>query len=198
MYLLVLKGIAFAALIAAIVSSLSSMVNSTATIFSMDIYKQIINKNASEDQLVKTGRIGSVFALIIAVIIAPELKVLDQAFQFIQEFTGFVSPGIFVIFLMGLFWKKATANSVIWAALLTIPLSWGFKELIPSLPFLDRMGIVFLILVVLVVIITLIENKGEHPKAIKISKDLFKTEPIFNIASIGIMGILVILYTLFW
>lgn len=193
-----LKGLAFAALIAAIVSSLSSMVNSTATIFSMDIYKQIIKKNASEKQLVLTGRIASAIALIIAVLIAPTLTTLEQAFQFIQEFTGFISPGIFAIFIFGLFWKKATANSALWAAVLTIPLSLGIKILIPTLPFLNRMGVVFLILSAIVIVITLIESREDSPKAIKIDKGLFHTDTVFNVGAIGIFAILAVFYTIWW
>jgi len=193
-----LKGLAFAALIAAIVSSLSSMVNSTATIFSMDIYKQIIRKKAGESELVLTGRIASAIALIIAVLIAPQLSSLQQAFQFIQEFTGFISPGIFAIFIFALFWKKATANSALWAAVLTIPLSLGIKILIPSLPFLNRMGVVFLLICAIVVIITLLEHKGDDPKAIRIDRKLFATDAIFNVGAIGICGILAVMYILFW
>jgi SSS family solute:Na+ symporter len=193
-----LKGLAFAALIAAIVSSLSSMVNSTATIFSMDIYKQIIRKDASESELVKAGRIASGIALIIAIAIAPTLKNLEQAFQYIQEFTGFVSPGILVIFMAGLFWKRATANSALWAGVLSIPLSFIFWLFWPSLPFLDRMGLVFLILLVLVIIMSILEQKGVDPKAIQINRKLFATDPIFNVAAIGICAILAVLYIRFW
>jgi len=192
------KGLVFAALIAAIVSSLSSMVNSTATIFSMDIYKQLIKKDASESQLVLTGRIASAVALIIAVLIAPTLSSLEQAFQFIQEFTGFISPGIFAIFIFGLFWKKATANSALWAAILTIPLSLGIKAFIPGMPFLNRMGVVFLILSAIVIGITLIESKGDDAKAIKVEKGLFHTDNIFNIGAIGIFAILAMIYIRFW
>jgi SSS family solute:Na+ symporter len=192
------KGLVFAALIAAIVSSLSSMVNSTATIFSMDIYKQLIKKDASESQLVLTGRIASAVALLIAVLIAPSLSSLEQAFQFIQEFTGFISPGIFAIFIFGLFWKKATANSALWAALLTIPLSLGIKAFIPGMPFLNRMGVVFLILSAIVIGITLIESKGDDAKAIKVEKGLFHTDNIFNIGAIGIFAILAVIYIRFW
>ncbi len=194
-----LKGLAFAALIAAIVSSLSSMVNSTATIFSMDIYRQMIKKDASEKQLVRTGRIVSFIALIIAVMIAPLLQTLEQAFQFIQEFTGFISPGVFLIFILGLFWKKATANSALWAAVLTIPLSAGFKYFAPGIPFMDRMGIVFLLLGVLVVIMSLKENSGKNDaKAITLSSSLFKTDGVFLAGSIGICIILSVLYIMFW
>ncbi|MBC8491074.1 MAG: sodium/glucose cotransporter, partial [Candidatus Marinimicrobia bacterium] len=115
-----------------------------------------------------------------------------------QEFTGFISPGIFAIFIFGLFWKKATANSAIWAAVLTIPLSLGIKALVPALPFLNRMGVVFLLLSLTVVIITLIESKGDAAKAIKIEKGLFHTDTLFNVGSIGIFAILSVLYIMFW
>lgn len=193
-----IKGIAFAALIAAIVSSLSSMVNSTATIFSMDIYKQIIKKNATESELVRTGRITSGVALLIAVLVAPMLSSLDQAFQYIQEFTGFVSPGILVIFMFGLFWKRATPNSALWAAILTLPLSAGFKYFAPEMAFLDRMGLIFVILSLIVIFISLYEKKGEDPKAIHLNRKLFETNSVFNVAAVGICAILSVLYILFW
>jgi SSS family solute:Na+ symporter len=146
------KGLAFAALIAAIVSSLSSMVNSTATLFSMDIYKPLINKNATEKQLVTTGRIASFFAILIAIFIAPQLSSLDQAFQYIQEFTGFFSPGIFCIFLYGLFWKKTKSKPALIGAILSLPLSIFFKYATPNLPFMDRMGLVFIICSIFVIL----------------------------------------------
>ena len=147
-----LKGLTFAALIAAIVSSLSSMVNSTATLFSMDIYKPLINRNASEKQLVSIGRIASFIAIIIAVGIAPQLASLDQAYQYIQEFTGFFSPGIFCIFLYGLFWKKTRSRAALWGAVISLPLSVLFKYATPGIPFMERMGIVFLICSVFVIL----------------------------------------------
>ena len=194
------RGLAFAALIAAIVSSLSSMTNSTSTIFTMDIYKSYFNKNASERSLVKTGRIVSACALLIAVTIAPLLTTLDQAFQFIQDFTGLVSPGVVAIFLLGLFWKKATANSALWAAILTIPLAFVLDNFIfPGMPFLNRMGLTFLLLCLIIVVISLLENRGRDDlKAISVSKSLFYTSPMFNLASLGLCGILAVLYCLFW
>ncbi len=122
-----LKGVAFAALTAAIVSSLASMLNSTSTIFTMDIYKQYINKNASNKATVNTGRISAAVALIIACIMAPLLGGIDQAFQFIQEYTGIVSPGILAVFLLGLFWKKTTNKAAIIGALVSIPIAMFFK-----------------------------------------------------------------------
>ena len=109
-----LKGLILAALAAAIVSSLASMINSTSTIFTMDIYKSMFNKNANDKQMVKVGRLTGLVALIIAMLIAPQLGSLGQVFQFIQEYTGVVSPGILAVFLMGLFYKKATNNAAIW------------------------------------------------------------------------------------
>jgi SSS family solute:Na+ symporter len=164
----------------------------------MDIHKELIRKNASEKELVTVGRIVSVISVIVAAVIAPLLGALDQAFQYIQEYTGFISPGIVAIFIFGLFWKKATANSALWAAVITIPLSAAFKYFTPDLPFMDRMGVVFLIDAAIIVVISLIENKGDSPKAIKISKKLFETGTVFNVASIGICTILAVLYILFW
>ena len=117
-----LKGLILAALAAAIVSSLASMVNSTSTIFTMDIYKSIINKNADDKSLVTVGRIAGLFALIVAILIAPQLKSLGQVFQYIQEYTGVVSPGILAVFLMGLFYKKASNNGAIWGVILSLSL----------------------------------------------------------------------------
>jgi len=193
-----LKGITFAALVAAIVSSLSSMMNSTATIFSMDIYQGIIKKDAGEKELVKVGRISATVALVIAILIAPNLKTLDQAFQFIQEFTGFVSPGIFAIFFLGLFWKRATTNSALWAALLTLPVSLGLKFIFPEWAFLDRMGLSFIILAAIVVVITLTEKKGVDEKAIHYDPGMFKTSVQFNAGALILSALIAVLYILFW
>jgi len=193
-----LRGLVFAALIAAIASSLSSMTNSTSTIFTLDIYKIHFNKTASEKNLVLTGRIVSFIALLLAVMVAPFLENFGQAFQFIQEFTGFVSPGVVAIFLFGLYWKKASANAALWVAILTIPLSFIFKWVFPLLPFLDRMGVVFVLLCMVMVGISLYEGKTSDEKAIRYSKDMFRTGTVFNIGSIVICAILVVLYLLFW
>src|SRR5690606_17192810 len=146
-----LKGLAFAALAAAIVSSLASMANSTSTIFTLYIYKTFFDANASEKKQVRVGRIAAIVAFLIAAIVAPALSALDQAFQYIQEYTGFISPGVFAIFMFGFFWKKTTSNAALAAAVLTIPLSALLKFMFPLLPFIDRMGIVFLILSALIV-----------------------------------------------
>lgn len=194
-----LKGLAFAALTAAIVSSLASMANSTSTIFTLDIYKNFFDQNASEKKQVRVGRITAVVAFIVAAIVAPALRELDQAFQYIQEYTGFVSPGVFAIFMFGFFWKKTTSNAALTAAALTIPLSAAFKFLTPTLPFIDRMGLVFLIISGLIILISLVEGKGkDHPKGIEITKDLFRTSTQFKIGAILISGIIAALYIVFW
>lgn len=194
-----LKGLAFAALTAAIVSSLASMANSTSTIFTMDIYREFIDKNASETKQVRVGRIAAMSAFVVAAIVAPALGNLDQAFQFIQEYTGFVSPGVFAIFFFGVFWKKTTSNAALTAAILTIPLSTALKFGFPNLPFIDRMGVVFLIIASLIVVISLYEGKGkDHPKSIEVNRELFRTSSTFKFGAIGIAGILAALYIIFW
>lgn len=193
------RGLAFAALIAAIVSSLSSMVNSVATIFTVDIYKQFINKQAIDSNLVLTGRVVSSAALFIAVLVAPQLVNVGQAFQFIQKYTGLVSPGIFAIFVFGMFWKKTTSNAALWAAIVTIPLGLLIEFLFPGTPFIDRMGYVFLSLVLIIVAISILESKGkDNPRAIEIHKSMFHTGTAFNVSAIVIFALIAVLYTLFW
>jgi solute:Na+ symporter, SSS family len=194
-----LKGLAFAALTAAIVSSLASMANSTSTIFTMDIYKKYFGQNASETKQVRVGRLSAIVAFVIAALVAPALGQLDQAFQFIQEYTGFISPGVFAIFFFGVFWKKTTSNAALSGAILSIPLSVVLKEIFPNLPFIDRMGIVFLVLSSLIILISLIEGKGkDHPKSIEITSELFSTSTAFKIGAILIAGITAALYIVFW
>jgi SSS family solute:Na+ symporter len=193
------KGLAFAALFAAIVGAISSKTNSIATIFTMDLYKELINKNASEKQLVLSGRIVTVVSLLLAIPMVPILGNFDQAFQFIQEYTGFVSPGIFCIFFFGLFWKRATTSGALWVAVLTLPVAIAFKFLLPELPFIDRMGVIFLILSAVMILVSIKETKGgKDPKAIETSQSLFKTDSVFNVAAVGILLVLAVLYAAFW
>ena len=193
-----MKGVAFAALTAAIVSSLASMANSTSTIFTMDIYRNYINKNASETMLVRIGRIVVVVSFVIACLIAPALEGFGQVFQFIQEYTGYVSPGVFAIFVFGVFWKKTTPTAALVAAILTIPLSAGLAELFPELPFIDRMGVVFLILAAVMIVISLVQSGKDQPNSIELSPSLFRTSPKFNVGAIMIIGILTALYIVYW
>ena len=194
-----LLGITFAALVAAIASSLSSMANSISTIFTMDIYKPIINPNASESKMVLVGRSVAGISMIIAVIIAePLLGKLDQAFQYIQEFTGFFTPGIVAIFLLGFFWKKATAHSALTAAISSALLSLILKIYWPELPFMDRVGLVFVACMLLAIIVTFAENAGEQPKAINLKEIEYKTSLGFNSATVAVCLILTGLYVTWW
>ena len=203
-----MKGLAFAALSAAIVSSLASMLNSTSTIFTMDIYKPYINKNANDKTTVNVGRLSAGVALIIGCIVAPLLGGIDQAFQFIQEYTGVVSPGILAVFLLGLFWKKTTNKGAIVGVLSSIPIAmyfkvapkeWSTNLFFVNVPFLDQMGYTLLLTMLVIGVFSYIQHQGkDDEKGISITKDLFKTSPLFNIGAFAIMIILVVLYALFW
>jgi len=155
------KGITFAALAAAVISSLASMFNSTSTLFTLDIYKKYINKKASDKQLVSVGRLTSLIALVVAFIaVKPLLGGLDQAFQYIQEYSGFIFPGIVVVFGLGLLWKRASTKAAIWTAIATLPLGALFKIFLGDVPFMLRMGYVFMILLVMFVGISLGDKKN--------------------------------------
>ena len=201
------KGLILAALAAAIVSSLASMLNSTSTIFTMDIYKSHFNKNASDAKMVSIGRITAVVALIIAIIIAPQLGSLGQVFIFIQEYTGVVSPGILAVFLMGLFYKKATNNAAIWGAILSIPIAMYFKvapkgwneaSIFVELPFMHQMGYTCLATIAIITIISYFEGNQDDPKGINLTKKLFATNKTFNIGAFSVLLITAFLYAMFW
>jgi SSS family solute:Na+ symporter len=201
-----LKGVAFAALTAAVVASLAGKANSISTIFSLDIYKKMINTNASEKQLVNTGRWAVVISVTVAAFVAPALRSLDQAYQFIQEYVGFLSPGVLAIFLLGLFWKKTTSGAALFGTILTIPLSATLKFLpdwtggmFPVYPFLDRMFITFWIVLFLMIIISLMTPASVQRKEIlPFEKSMLEVKPAFIIGSILILGILSALYTVYY
>ncbi|NBM85442.1 sodium/solute symporter [Proteus sp. G2661] len=193
------KGVVFAALAAAIVSSLASMLNSIATIFTMDIYKEYVGPKASETRLVNVGRISAVIALIIACFIAPLLGGIDQAFQYIQEYTGLVSPGILAVFLLGLFWKKTNAKGAIIGVVLSIPFALFLKLMPLGMPFLDQMMYTFMFTTVVIGLVSLTSTKTDDSVgAITLTDKTFKTQSGFNIASYAIMVILCVLYAVFW
>lgn len=164
-----IKGLSFAALTAAIISSLASMFNSTSTLFTMDIYKKYINKEAGDKQLVNVGRITSVCALLIALVaVKPLLGGLDQAFQYIQEYSGFIYPGIITVFGLGLLWKRASSRAAVWTAILTIPLGVLFKVFYPEVPFQFRAGNIFIILVIFFIYVSYYDKN--YVKAEPVSK----------------------------
>ncbi len=154
------KGLAFAALVAAVVSSLASMLNSTSTIFTMDIYKKLINKEASEKRLVSMGRIVALISLVIATVAAkPLLGGLDQAFMYIQEYSGYIYPGVVVVFGMALLWKRATNRAALWTAIATIPVGVIIKLIYPDMAFVIRMGYVFIVLAAMAATISLTDKR---------------------------------------
>ena len=202
-----LKGLILAALAAAIVSSLASMINSTSTIFTMDIYKSTINKKADDKQMVKVGRLTGLVALIIAMLLAPQLGSLGQVFQFIQEYTGVVSPGILAVFLMGLFYKKATNNAAIWGVILSVPIAMYFKvapngwsdaSIFVNIPFMNQMLVTCIGTLLIIALISYFEGNQDDPKGIVLTKKLFATSSTFNLAAFGVMLITAMLYAIFW
>jgi len=220
-----LKGLAFAALTAAIVASLAGKANSIATIFTLDIYKKKVNPEASENKMVNVGKVTVIASMLLAVLIAPFLGIDKKGgFEFIQEYTGFVSPGIFAMFLLGFFWKKTTSNAALFATIggfafsvffkflphimnlqfleplgFAVPVTQENGSVLYEIPFLDRMGFVFVIAVIGMIIISLIENKrGVQPKGLIVEKEMFKMSPGFAVGALIVCGILAALYTIYW
>jgi solute:Na+ symporter, SSS family len=193
-----IAGLVFAALIAAIIASTASKINSVATIFTLDIYNKI-GTPKSEERLVSVGRISAVVAIVLAIVTArPLLGSFDQAFQYIQEYTGFFTPGIVVIFLLGLFWKKATEGGALAATLGSFGLSIALKLLWPELPFMDRMAVVFLLALGLAVLFSLYSPTSAASNRIKMVGVTFRTSPSFNVYSVGVVLLLLALYTSWW
>lgn len=200
-----MKGIAFAALTAAVVASLAGKANSIATIFSLDIYKKYFDKDASEKKIVNVGKWTVIVAMLVAGVVAPSLRTLDQAYQFIQEYVGFISPGVLAVFLLGLFWKRTTTTAALVGTLLTIPLSTILKFLpawtngaFPDYPFLDRMTITFVIIVVAMLLLSVLKPQTETKAPIEIDSKMFKVSAEFMIGSVIILGVLAGLYISFW
>jgi SSS family solute:Na+ symporter len=216
-----LKGLSFAALTAAIVASLAGKANSIATIFTLDVYKEKINTAASEEKLVTIGKIAIVVAMLIAVGVAPFLGIDKKGgFQYIQEYTGFVSPGVFAMFILGFFWKKTTSNAALFATIGGFLMSIIFKFMpafvdlsflhpigfsVPNangvfeIPFIDRMGFVFLICVIgMYFISTYEQKKGITTNGLEIDKSMFRVAPGFLVGSLIVIAIIAALYTVFW
>lgn len=220
-----LKGLSFAALTAAVVASLAGKVNSISTIFTLDIFKKKINVDASEKKMVQVGKITVVVAMLLAVVIAPMLGIDKKGgFEFIQEYTGFFSPGIFAMFILGFFWKKTSSNAAMFATIggfalsvflkflpnfmnLEFLSSTGFatlveqedKTMLYEIPFLDRMGFVFAICALLMITISLYDaKKGLKTKGLEIDSSMFKVNNSFAVGAMFVIGVLVALYTIFW
>ena len=220
-----LKGLSFAALTAAVVASLAGKVNSISTIFTLDIFQKKIQPAATEITLVRVGKITVFISMLLAVIIAPFLGIDKKGgFEFIQEYTGFVSPGIFAMFILGFFWKKASSSAALFATIGGFAFSVLFKflprfmnleflhgsgfsslmeqkdgSLAYEIPFIDRMGFVFIIAIFGMIIISLIDAKnGIKAKGLEIDRSMFKINNAFAVGTLIICGLLVALYSFFW
>lgn len=216
-----LKGLSFAALTAAVVASLAGKANSIATIFTLDIYKRIAGKTVSDGKLVWIGKLTIICAMVLAVVIAPFLGIDKKGgFQYIQEYTGFVSPGIFAMFILGFFWKGTTSNAALFATIggffLSIVLKfspywfdWSFLEPIGfakqneagvyEIPFLDRMSIVFVLCALGMWGISQWDrSRGVQTKGLEVDGRMFSVDRGFAVGALLVCGILVALYGVFW
>ena len=191
-------GLVFAALIAAIMASLASKINSVATIFTLDFYAKL-RPDQSETKLVRVGRTASLLAVVLGVIAAkPLLGSFDQAFQYIQDFTGYFTPGITVIFLLGLFWKRANEAGALAAAIGSVVLSIAVRVAWPDYPFMNRVGIVFLLALVLAVVVSLLSKTRSGSDLIRTDDVSYSTPASFNIGAIVVIAAVAVLYAVFW
>jgi SSS family solute:Na+ symporter len=219
-----IKGITVAAFAATVIASLAAKVNSISTIFTLDIYKKAFNPGASEAKIVSIGKwtivISTILGILLTMLLGDALMGEGkQGFQYIQEYTGFVSPGIFAMFLLGFFWKKTTSNAALFAMIGGFILSVLFKFLpdmvnleflyslgfsypvngVYEIPFLDRMGFVFLLCVLGMIVISLYENsKGVKPKGLEIDSSMFRTSTSFTVGALIIIGLLIAVYTAYY
>jgi len=216
-----LKGLSFAALTAAVVASLAGKANSIATIFTLDIYKKKINPEANEHKQVQIGRWVIVASMLVAVFIAPHLGIDKKGgFQYIQEYTGFVSPGIFAMFLLGFFWKKTSSNAAMFATIggfalsVLLKVSPNYVDLqflnpigysvanaqgVFEIPFIDRMFMVFLICIIVMFVISIYDNRrGVKTNGLEVDRSMFKTSPAFTVGALIAVGIIVAIYSVYW
>lgn len=196
------KGVVFAALVAAIIASLASKVNSISTIFTLDLYAKA-RPQASQRHLVTVGRLSAAGAMLIGLVTArPLLGGFEQAFQYIQEFTGFFTPGIVVIFMLGMFWKKASEAGALAGAISSVVLSGAFWQAqqmgLYDLPFMNRVGLVFLISLALAVIVSLIRPAPATALKVQLDGVDYRTSPVFNLAAVGVIAFLVMVYSIWW
>lgn len=194
-----LRGLVFAALIAAIVSSLASMMNSISTIFTMDIYRDYIAKERTEGHYVLVGRVTAFTAMGLALIIAqPLLSGGESIFQMIQEYTGFVAPGIVAVFLLGFFWKRTNKAGAFALLISSVLLNLGAKIGLPDMPFVLRIWIVFLICMVVGVVVSLVTPKPSEEQPVDVGGISFATTGGFNISAVLIALILIAIYVVYW
>ncbi len=194
-----LRGLVFAALLAAIVSSLASMMNSISTIFTMDVYRDLFKPSESEQHYVFIGRIAAFLSIFIALNAAlPFLGGDDSIFQTIQEYTGFVAPGVVAVFLLGFFWKRANAFGAFALLISSVALSVTASLLLPEVPFVIRIWIIFLLCIIVGMFASLLTGKPREDRPVDIGGIAFETSSEFNIASSIIIALLISVYVVFW
>jgi SSS family solute:Na+ symporter len=215
-----LKGLAIAALTAAIVASLAGKANSISTIFTLDIYKKYINQEANEKKLVWTGRLTVFISMVIAVIFTwKDLLGIggEGGFTFIQKYTGFISPGVFAMFMLGFFWKRTTGAAAMTGLITGFLLAIFFNSYaIPlfgtdnimytaylnksgayEIPFLINMGWSFVLTIIIMVIVSMAGPKV-NPKAFEIDATMFKVSKSTLVLIVIILMLLSALYVKFW
>ncbi len=217
-----LKGLSMAALTAAIVASLAGKANSISTIYSLDIYKKYVNKNASDQKTVSTGRIMIMVSLIIAIVInwQDSLGIGGKGgFEFIQKYTGYISPAIFPVFLLGFFWKKTTSKAAISGIVIGLVLAILFDKFLPSMlgsetilytalpnghggfeiPYLIQMGWVFFFTTLLIVAISLLDVKGQtHANDLQEDNSKYKLTNGHIVMIALVLGVVIAMYIRFW
>jgi SSS family solute:Na+ symporter len=217
-----LKGLSMAALTAAIVASLAGKANSISTIYSLDIYKKYINKDATDKKIVMTGRVIIILSLLIAIIInwKDTLGIGGKGgFEFIQKYTGYISPAIFPVFLLGFFWKRATSKAAITGIFLGVVLSIIFDKFLPGwmgndtllytayptasgsfeIPYLIQMGWVFCFTTLSIIVVSLLDVKGQkHENEITEDEGQFKLSNAHLAMAMLVLGVVIALYIKFW
>ena len=199
-----LSGLIFAALLAAIMSSLDSMLNSAATIFTVDIYHRHLRPAASQANLIAAGRTSTVVFLVIASAWAPVLLNFERVLNYMQEFWGLITPGVAVVFLGGLFWRRATARSAAWVMALTVPVTVGVKLILPEAAFLDQIWVAGLALIVLLAAISLLGPEPERGMAMAESAREISTTALlgrdwlFDVLCLGVVVLTVALFVVFF
>lgn len=215
-----LRGLSVAALTAAIVASLAGKANSISTIFTLDIYKKYIDKNAEERKLVITGRVAVILSMVVAILFTwNDLLGIggEGGFTFIQKYTGYISPGVFAMFILGMFWKRTTGAAAVAGLITGLVLCIFFNEFAPGIlgnetffytaypngkggfeiPFLIAMGLSFMFTVAIMVAVSLAGPKI-NPKAFELDKGMFRIKPSLLVPIVIILMILAALYVKFW
>lgn len=215
-----MKGLSLAALTAAIVASLAGKANSIATIFTMDIYQKYIDKKASEKKLIRVGKLTIIISIVVSLLFTwDDLLGIGSAggFTFIQKYTGFISPGVFAMFLLGMFWKRTTGTAAIVGLLTGFFMSIVFNNYAPDwfghdtflytaylnaqgnyeIPFLICMGLSFLFTMIMMVLVSLAGPKI-NPKSLELDNKMFKVEPSVMVLIVITILIVGALYVKFW